>query len=99
MGVFVSPHTGAKFCWISQEYFLGSQADADAKCKEIGFTGLAEARSPEERHYITGLNLCKYIKNIFSKKRFFENKNGFSKFQYLKFRYRTCKMDFRSKYY
>ena len=73
MGVFVSPHTGAKFCWISQEYFLGSQADADAKCKEIGFTGLAEARSPEERHYITGLNLCKYIKNIFSKKRFSKN--------------------------
>ena len=72
MGVFVPPHTGAKFCWISQEYFLGSQADADAKCKEIGFTGLAEARSPEERHYITGLNLCKYIKNIFSKKRFLE---------------------------
>ena len=69
MGVFMSPHTGAKFCWISQEYFLGSQAEADTKCKDLGFSGLAEARSPEERHYITGLNLCKY-KEIFSQRKF-----------------------------
>ena len=58
MGLMEAP-SGAKFCYVSQKWWRGNYWDSDAKCKEIGFDGLAEARTTEDKIFMMDLLICK----------------------------------------
>merc|ERR1712038_1141096 len=52
--------SGAKFCYVSQKWWRGNYWDSDAKCKEIGFDGLAEARTTEDKMFMMDLLIYFY---------------------------------------
>ena len=40
--------------------FTGNQVEAQAKCIELGFTGLAEAQTQEDKEFMMQLSLCEF---------------------------------------
>lgn len=68
MGLMEAP-SGAKFCYVNQKFWRGNYYDSDAKCKELGFDGLLEARTNKDKDFLMELLICKsslkYICNYF----------------------------------
>ena len=40
--------------------FTGNQVEAQAKCIELGFTGLAEAQTQEDKEFMMQISLCEF---------------------------------------
>ena len=58
--------------------FTGTQVESQAKCIDLGFTGLAEAQTQEDKEFMMQLTLCEFSILQFTDISKFKNSNHFS---------------------